>query len=73
VPGPRVGRWLVATQGASDAADTTSLYGAVWAPVAALFNDQRPGAKKVTWAIDTVLQDKKLLVIDLSGKGSEGL
>lgn len=54
-------------------ADTASLYRSVWAPVANLFNDRRPGAKKVTWAIDTVLQDKKLLVIDLSGKGSEGL
>lgn len=54
-------------------ADTASLYAEVWAPVAALFNDRRPGARKVTGAIDTVLQDKKLLVIDLSGKGSEGL
>lgn len=56
-----------------DNADTTSLYRDVWAPVANLFNERRSGAQKVTWAIDQVLEHKKLLVIDLSGKGSEGL
>jgi hypothetical protein len=56
-----------------ESTDLTSLYRDVWSPVANLFNDSRPGAQKVTWAIDQVLQHKKLLVIDLSGKGSEGL
>lgn len=56
-----------------DSADTDSLYRDVWAPLANLFNERREGAQKVTWVIDQVLEHKKILVVDLSGKDSDNL
>ncbi|HEU4738594.1 MAG TPA: ATP-binding protein [Solirubrobacterales bacterium] len=56
-----------------DAADLTDIYTNIWQPVAGLFNASRPNARRVTWAVDSVLQEKKFVVLDLSGKGSDDL
>lgn len=56
-----------------EAADRDRIYMDVWRPVGGLFDASRSGARKVTWAIDQVLERKKLLVLDLSGQGSDGL
>ncbi|HVW46834.1 MAG TPA: ATP-binding protein [Solirubrobacterales bacterium] len=55
------------------ALDLDVMHSEIWAPIGELFNDSRSGARKVNWAIDSALNDKKILVIDLSGKDSEGL
>lgn len=56
-----------------DSADRDAFFSEVWSPVAALFDESRSGARKVTWAIDAVLKEKKFLVLDLSGKDNEDL